>query len=85
MNFLVQARPLRGPEGYFAGKLIMDSGLAGYTVGGAMVSTKHCGFVINAGNATSTDIYKLIKDVQRIVLEKMGVELETEVRLIGEF
>jgi len=73
------------PEGYFAGKLIMDSGLSGYTVGGAMVSTKHCGFVINAGNATSTDIYKLIKDVQRIVLEKMGVKLETEVRLIGEF
>lgn len=73
------------PEGYFAGKLIMDSGLSGYTVGGAMVSTKHCGFVINTGKATSTDIYNLIKDVQRIVLDKMGVKLETEVRLIGEF
>ena len=63
----------------------MDSGLSGYTVGGAMVSTKHCGFVINTGKATSTDIYNLIKDVQRIVLDKMGVKLETEVRLIGEF
>lgn len=73
------------PEGYFAGKLIMDSGLSGYTVGGAMVSTKHCGFVINTGKATSADIYNLIKDVQRIVLDKMGVKLETEVRLIGEF
>lgn len=73
------------PEGYFAGKLIMDSGLSGYTVGGAMVSTKHCGFVINTGKATSTDIYNLIKYVQRIVLDKMGVKLETEVRLIGEF
>lgn len=85
LEFPSAGSTFKRPEGYFAGKLIMDSGLAGYTVGGAMVSTKHCGFVINAGNATSTDIYKLIKDVQRIVLEKMGVELETEVRLIGEF
>ena len=73
------------PEGYFAGKLIMDSGLSGYTVGGAMVSPKHCGFVINAGGATSSDVYQLIRDVQRIVKEKMGVTLDTEVRLIGEF
>ena len=73
------------PEGYFAGKLIMDSGLSGYSVGGARVSEKHCGFVINGGGATSTDIYRLIKDVQRIVFDKMGVSLETEVRLLGEF
>ena len=73
------------PTGYFAGKLIMDSGLAGYKVGGAMVSPKHCGFVINYDNATSTDIYKLIQDVQRIVLDKYGVTLETEVKLIGDF
>ncbi len=73
------------PEGYFAGKLIMDSGLSGYKVGGAMVSPKHCGFVVNAGGATSQDIYRLIRDVQRIVKEKTGVTLDTEVRLIGEF
>ena len=73
------------PEGYFAGKLIMDSGLAGEKVGGAMVSEKHCGFIINYDNATATDIYNLIKKVQSVVLEKQGVMLETEVRLIGDF
>ena len=73
------------PEGYFAGKLIMDSGLAGESFGGAMVSPKHCGFVINTGGATSTDIYELIKRVQNVVYEKFGVRLETEVKLIGEF
>lgn len=73
------------PQGYFAGKLISDAGLAGYRVGGACVSTKHCGFVINESNATSTDVYNLICDVQRIVKEKFGVELEREVKLLGEF
>ena len=73
------------PEGYFAGKLIMDSGLSGERVGGAMVSTKHCGFIINYDNATATDIYELIKKVQSIVYEKQGVMLEPEVRLIGDF
>ena len=72
------------PEGYFAGKLIMDSGLAGYSVGDAEVSEKHCGFVINKGHATSDEIYKLICNVQDIVKEKTGIMLETEVRLIGE-
>ena len=73
------------PEGYFAGKLIMDSGLAGSCVGGAMVSPKHCGFIINNGNATATDIYELIKNVQNTVKEKFDVVLEPEVKLIGEF
>ena len=73
------------PEGYFAGKLIQDSGLAGYRVGGAMVSPKHCGFVINYENATADDIYRLMQDVTRIVEEKFGVTLEPEVRLIGDF
>ena len=73
------------PEGYYAGKLIMDSGLAGYSVGDAQVSEKHCGFVINKGHATSDEIYRLICDVQRIVKEKTGIWLETEVRLVGEF
>ena len=73
------------PEGYFAGKLIMDSGLAGEKVGGAMVSPKHCGFIINYDNATSDDIYGLIKKVQNVVKEKFGVNLEPEVKLIGDF
>ena len=71
------------PEGYFAGKLIQDAGLRGYTVGGAQVSEKHCGFVINRGGATSTDIITLIRDVQKKVKEDGGVDLETEVKLIG--
>lgn len=73
------------PEGYFAGKLIMDSGLKGYRVGGACVSPKHCGFVVNDNGATSDDIYKLIKEVGEIVFDKFGVRLEPEVRLLGEF
>ena len=73
------------PTGYFAGKLIMDSGLAGKSIGGAMVSPKHCGFVINSDNATASDIYKLIKHVQSEVYEIFNVMLETEVRLIGDF
>lgn len=73
------------PEGYFAGKLIEDSGLGGYTVGGAEVSMKHKGFVINKNNATAKDIKQLIEDVQRIVLEKQGVKLEPEVIMLGEF
>ena len=73
------------PEGYFAGKLIEDSGLKGYKVGGAMVSEKHCGFVINKNRATASDIYQLIMDVQRIVYQKFGVSMEMEVQLLGEF
>jgi UDP-N-acetylmuramate dehydrogenase len=73
------------PEGYFAGKLIEDSGLKGYQVGGAMVSEKHCGFVINKNRATASDIYRLIMDVQSIVYEKFGVKMEMEVQLLGEF
>lgn len=72
------------PEGYFAGALIQESGLKGYTVGGAQVSEKHAGFVINKDNATSTDVINLIHDVQKIVYEKHGVMLETEVKIIGE-
>lgn len=71
------------PEGYFAGKLIMDAGLAGYTVGGAKVSEKHCGFVINAGNATAADVLAVIRGVQKTVFDKFGVKLETEVKILG--
>lgn len=73
------------PEGYFAGKLIMDSGLRGFSVGGAQVSEKHCGFVVNKGGATAEDVTALIREVQTRVKEKFGVELETEVRFLGEF
>ena len=72
------------PTGYFAGALIEQSGLKGYTVGGAQVSEKHAGFVINKNNATATDVINLIRDVQKIVFEKHGVMLETEVKIIGE-
>jgi len=59
--------------------------MRGYQVGGAQVSEKHCGFVINTGNATAKDVTTLISDVQRIVLEKFGVKLEPEVKFLGEF
>lgn len=73
------------PEGMFAGKLIMDAGLRGYCVGDAQVSEKHCGFVINKGNATATEVRTVIKDVQEKVKEAFGVELETEVIFVGDF
>lgn len=73
------------PEGYFAGKLIMDAGLRGYQVGGAQVSEKHCGFVVNKGDATAADILKLMQDVTEKVEEQFGVALEPEVKMLGEF
>lgn len=72
------------PEGYFAGKLIEDAGLKGYRVGGAVVSQKHSGFVVNDSNATCEDIVKLIKDVRNTVLDRFGVALEPEVCMLGE-
>lgn len=73
------------PTGYFAGKLIQDAGLRGYSVGGAQVSEKHCGFVINKGGATAADIVALMKDVNDKVVAEFGVPLEPEVKMIGEF
>ncbi len=72
------------PEGYFAGKLIMDAGLKGYCVGGAQVSEKHCGFVINKGEASCKDVMELVAHVQKSVLDKFGVTLEMEIRKLGE-
>ena len=71
------------PEGYFAGKLIEDAGLRGYSEGGAQVSEKHCGFVINRDHATASDIAGLCKTIQGRVYEKFGVKLETEVKMLG--
>ena len=73
------------PEGYFAGKLIMDAGLRGFSVGGAQISEKHCGFVVNKGDATAADVLGLIGEVQKRVQEKFGVALEPEVKFLGEF
>ncbi|MBQ2967497.1 MAG: UDP-N-acetylmuramate dehydrogenase [Clostridia bacterium] len=73
------------PEGYFAGKLIEDAGLKGYRVGGACVSEKHAGFVVNDQNGTAEDVLAVIRHCRETVLEKFGVEMETEVRMLGEF
>jgi UDP-N-acetylmuramate dehydrogenase len=73
------------PEGHFAGKLIEDAGLRGYRVGDAQVSEKHCGFVVNRGNATAAQIRKLMEDVAASVKEEFDVELEPEVRMLGRF
>ena len=71
------------PAGYFAGKLIQDAGLRGFRVGGAQVSEKHTGFVVNAGGATARDVRDLIAEVQRRVYEMEGVRMYPEVRMWG--
>ncbi|MCI8543736.1 MAG: UDP-N-acetylmuramate dehydrogenase [Lachnospiraceae bacterium] len=71
------------PEGHFAGKLIMDAGFSGYRVGGAQVSEKHCGFVVNTGNATAVDVRKLISEIQEQVKERFRVDLEPEIVFLG--
>lgn len=73
------------PEGFFAGKLIEDAGLKGFSVGGAQVSEKHAGFVINKGDAKAADIYNLCKAVEQKIMEQFGVKLEMEVKMLGEF
>lgn len=75
----------RRPAGHFAGQLIEEAGLRGFSIGGAAVSEKHCGFVINKDHATSRDIRDVIREVQRRVLENSGVKLEPEVIFLGEF
>ncbi len=72
------------PEGYFAGKLIMDSGLSGYRIGDAMVSDKHCGFVVNMGQASFLEVHQLIQHVQKVVYERYHVRLHREVKIIGQ-
>ena len=85
LEFPSAGSTFKRPEGYFAGKLIQDAGLRGFQVGGAQVSEKHCGFVINKGDATAADIVELMKQVSERVKEKFGVELEPEVKRLGEF
>ena len=74
----------RRPPGYFAGKLVQDVGMRGFSNGNAQVSDLHCGFVINRGNATAQEVIDLISMIQKRVKEKFGVELHTEVKVIGE-
>lgn len=85
LEFPSAGSTFKRPEGYYAGKLIMDAGLRGYRVGDAQVSEKHCGFVINRGNATASEIHQLMLDVQKKVAEKFQVNLEPEVIRLGDF
>lgn len=85
LNFPSAGSTFKRPEGYFAGKLIEDAGLSGYRIGGAAVSEKHCGFLVNKDNATSADIHQLIRHVTEKVFEYSGIRLEPEIRFLGEF
>lgn len=85
LEFPSAGSTFKRPEGYFAGKLIEDAGLRGFSVGDAAVSEKHCGFVINKGNATSAEVYELICEVRKRVYENSGVTLDPEVIMLGKF
>lgn len=85
LEFPSAGSTFKRPEGCFAGKLIMDAGLRGYSVGGARVSEKHCGFVVNTGKATAADVAEVIREVQDRVKDKFGVVLEPEVIFLGDF
>lgn len=85
LEFPSAGSTFKRPEGNFAGKLIMDAGLRGYSRGGAQVAQKHCGFIVNKGNATAADIVGLIREVAEKVQEKFGVTLEPEVIFLGDF
>lgn len=85
LEFPSAGSTFKRPEGNYAGKLIMEAGFRGYSVGGAKVSDKHCGFVVNAGNATAADVMELTKKIKEKVLKDTDIELELEVKLLGEF
>ncbi len=85
LEFPSAGSTFKRPTGYYAGKLIMDAGLAGYSIGDATVSTKHCGFVVNNGNASCQDVLDLIEHIKTTVKARFGVDMEPEVRIIGEF
>ena len=85
LNYPSAGSTFKRPEGYYAGKLIMDAGLRGFQIGDARVSDKHCGFVVNVGKATARDVTDVIEEVQERVRERFGVSLEREVIYLGEF
>ncbi len=84
LNLASAGSTFKRPPGYFAGKLIEDAGLKGFSIGGAQVSEKHAGFVVNTGTATAADILALIRHIRRTVQESAGVTLELEVKIVGE-
>ena len=84
LNMPSAGSTFKRPEGHFAGALIEQCGLKGYSVGDAQVSEKHAGFIVNKGHATEKQIMELICIVQRTVFERMGVQLECEVKRIGK-
>ena len=83
LDFFNAGSTFKRPKNNFAGKLIMDAGLADYKIGGACVSKKHCGFIINLGNATAKDVLDLISYVKQVVYEKFGVQLEEEIKFLS--
>ncbi len=85
MDYPSAGSVFKNPEGFSSWKLVNDSGLKGYRIGGAMVSEKHTNFIINTGNAVSSDIFNLIRYIQETVQKTSGVELETEIKILGEF
>ena len=84
LNFPSAGSAFRRPEGFFAAKLIDDAGLRGYTIGGAAVSEKHTGFIVNLGGATAEDVISLMEYVKKTVYDKFNVSLESEIRFVGE-
>lgn len=85
LNYPSAGSTFKRPEGHFAGQLIMDAGMRGYRIGGAQVSEKHCGFIINRGNATAADVREVIEEVQMRVKERFHVALEPEIIFLGDF
>ncbi|MBR1691878.1 MAG: UDP-N-acetylmuramate dehydrogenase [Lachnospiraceae bacterium] len=85
LSYASAGSTFKRPEGYFAGKLIMDAGMRGYRIGGAQVSEKHCGFLINDGTACAADIRELIEEVAERVKARFGVQLEPEIIMLGDF
>lgn len=85
LNYPSAGSTFKRPEGYFAGKLIMDAGMRGYRIGDAQISDKHCGFVVNIGNASAADVKEVIEEVQERVKERFHVNLEPEVIFLGDF
>lgn len=83
LEFPSAGSTFKRPEGYFAGKLVMDAGLRGFRIGDAQVAEKHCGFVVNRGDATAADVMKLVEAVQEKVKKEFGVQLELEIRTLG--
>lgn len=85
LNYPSAGSTFKRPEGYYAGKLIMEAGMRGYRIGGAQVSNKHCGFVVNVGGASAADVREVIEEVQERVRERFHVTLEPEVIFLGDF